>query len=139
MIKRLEEYFSDNIDVFVLLFGSYANDTAGSMSDVDIGIYFKHSVDLKYLGFLSATLEAKLEKKIDLIVLNDIEKKDPLFAFNILQNHRVLKVNDEDTYINFKTAVQLSYLEHKELIDQSMQDLHNRVHHNHFARRNYAS
>ena len=139
MIKRLEEFFLDNIEAFVLLFGSYADDTAGSMSDVDIGIYFEHSVDLKSLGFLSATLEAKLEKKIDLIVLNDIEKKDPLFAFNILQNHRVLKVNNEDMYINFKTVVQLSYLEHKELIDQSLQDLHSRIHDNHFAKRDYAS
>ena len=138
MIKRLEE-FLDDVEAFVLLFGSYANDTAGSMSDLDIGIYFKHRVDLKSLGFLSATLEAKLDKKIYLIVLNKIEKKDPLFASNILQNHRVLKINDENIYINFKTAVQLSYLEHKDLIDQSMQDLHSRIHNNHFAKRDHAS
>ena len=109
------------------------------MSDVDIGIYFKHRIDLKSLGFLTATLEAKLEKKIDLVVLNEIEKKDPLFAFNILQNHRVLKINNEDMYINFKTAVQLSYLEHKDLIDQSMRDLHDRIRDKRFSKRDYAS
>ena len=138
MIFKLKNFFKNSDESLILLFGSYANNKEHNLSDVDIGVFFKESVDLKKLGYLNATLEARLNKKIDIVVLNEIEKKDPLFAFNILENHIVLHQEDEAIYINFKTAVQLSYLDHKYLIDQGMRDIQRRINSNSFAERNYA-
>jgi len=138
MIFKLKNFFENCEESFVLLFGSYASKKEHSLSDVDIGLFFKEEIDLKKLGYLNATLEAKFNQKIDIVVLNDIEKKDPLFAFNILENHIVLNQQDEAVYINFKTAVQLSYLDHKYLIDQGMRDIQRRIDNNSFAKRNYA-
>lgn len=138
MIKKLAKYFNKSDEAFVLLFGSYANKEEGPLSDVDVGIYFKDGIDVKTLGFHNAMLEKVLGKKIDLISLNGIEKKDPLFAFNILQNHQLLHLTDEEAYINFKTSVQLSFLDNKALIEQNMRDLQRRINNNEFAKRNYA-
>ncbi len=139
MKKLLEDFFNSFDFDFVLLFGSYASQTPHELSDVDIGIYAKDSLELKELGFISATLEAKLGKKTDVVMLNDIEEKDPNFAFSILENHTLVDCKNEKKYIEFKTRAQISYLDHKKLIEQNILDIKKRLKSGDFARRNYAS
>jgi predicted nucleotidyltransferase len=124
----IEDFFknSDNYS-FVLLFGSYCNNNATENSDIDIGVYFKGSVDYMTLGYESAKLESLIDKKIDMIVLNNIYKKDPLFGFNVLSNHKVIVVNDEKSFISFKRQAQLYYLDHKPLIEMNKKALLNRI------------
>ena len=90
LINKLQNYFKGNNFSFVLLFGSYANGSFKEGSDIDIGLYFDEDIDYLELGYHSAKLETILNKKVDLIPLNNIYKKDPLFTFEILNNHILL-------------------------------------------------
>jgi len=90
------------------------------------------------LGYMTAMLEKVLSKKVDIVLLNKIEQKDPNFAFSILENHKTLVVKNQERYIAFKTRVQLSYLDHKELIEQNLHGVQKRLESDNFARRNYA-
>ncbi len=136
--KRLKVYFEQRDYAFVLLFGSYADGKENSMSDIDIGIYFNAKVDLMQAGYDAAMLGEELAKKIDMTILDDIEKKDPLFGFNVLSRHRVIALNDEEAYIRFKTDVQLSYLDHKPLIDANRSVFKERIKAGMIGERDYA-
>jgi predicted nucleotidyltransferase len=85
IIKKIKEYFKNSDYLFVLIFGSYAKNDFTNLSDIDIGIYFKDNPNYKEIGYHSLKLEELLNKKIDLIALNDIYKKNPLFSFEILK------------------------------------------------------
>ena len=137
MINKLKKYFENCDYDFVLLFGSYADGTNSSLSDIDIAVY-KKNLDLKDLGYDNAMLESLLKLKIDTVILNKLEQKNPLLAFNIIKNHQVLFLKSETNYINFKTRSQLSYLDHKPLLESNMRDLKNRIDTNTFAKRDYA-
>jgi predicted nucleotidyltransferase len=117
IIDQLKDYFKADDYSFVLLFGSYSDGREKSTSDVDVGIFYDKDIDYKDLGFHTAILETKIGKKIDMIVLNDMYKKDPLFAFEILKRHIPILINDEDSYISFKTSSQLYFLDHKPFIE----------------------
>jgi len=138
MIKTLQTFFQEYNFDFVLLFGSAATNTMHEMSDIDIGIFTTEKIPLKEIGYITAILESKLNKKVDICLLHTIEKKDPNFAFSILKNHKPITLNDEKNYIDFKTKVQLAYLDHKELIEANFTSLKNRLENGSFARRNYA-
>ncbi len=148
-MKTKEENYTNNIDIiqayfktkhyaFVLLFGSYANHTFSKQSDIDLGIYFNGKIDYMTLGYDTAELESLLGKKVDVVALNDIYKKDSLFAFNILENHTVILMHDEKKYIDFKTSAQLYYLDRKELIEMNHKALRKRIETNTIGERNFA-
>ena len=139
LVKTLKEFFKEKNFSFVLLFGSYSDGSNGEHSDVDIGLFFEGDVDYMEVGYLSAKLEEKLGKKIDMIVLNDIYKKDPLFAFKILERHTPILVNDEESYISFKTSSQLYYLDHKSLIQMNEKAFLNRIKNDKIGERNFVT
>jgi predicted nucleotidyltransferase len=139
IIDQLKDYFKDDDYSFVLLFGSYRDGTQKSTSDVDIGLFYGKDIDYKDLGFRTAMLESKIGKKIDMIILNDIYKKDPLFAFEILDNHTPLLINNEDSYITFKTSSQLYFLDHKPLIETNEKALLNRIKNDKIGERNFVT
>jgi predicted nucleotidyltransferase len=137
-LDLLKDFFKDRDNyAFILLFGSQSSDSASENSDVDIGLFFKDSVDYMALGYESAKLESLLNKKIDMIVLNDIYKKDPLLSFEILSSHNVLLLNDEDSFISFKRSSQLSYLDHKPLIKMNQKALLDRIEANMIGERSF--
>lgn len=82
-----------------LFYCSHSDGKENSMSDIDIGIYFKGKVDSKQVGFDTAMLEKQFSKKIDITILNGIEKKDPLFGFNVLSWHRLIVLNDDILFL----------------------------------------
>jgi len=139
LLMQLKHFFADKTYPFVLLFGSYSDATFNEMSDVDIGIFYANDVDYKDLGYTIAMLETEIDKKVDMIALNDIYKKDPLFAFKILQNHTPLLMNDEKAYIAFKTASQLYYLDHKPLIAMNERMFAQRIENNQIGERNFVT
>ena len=139
LYDRLKDYFKESPYSFVILFGSYAKGTANAASDVDIGVYFDGEADLLDMGYRSEILGSIVDKKIDMIALNDIPRKNPLLAFEILDNHTPLLVNNEDDYINFKTASQLSYLDHLDLIESNRNALLGRLRENKFGDRNFVT
>ena len=136
--QSLKTFFEDRNYCFVLIFGSYSDNSYGTSSDIDIGVFFESEVDYMTLGYQSAMLESKLGKKIDIIVLNDLYKKDPLFAFQILENHTPVVVKNQKCFVSFKTSCQLYYLDHKHLIDINKKALQKRIKNNKIGERNFA-
>jgi len=138
MFTKLQDFFAEYDFDFVLLFGSFVNGTTHELSDVDIGIYSLNDIKLQELGYMTAMLEKEINKKVDIVLLNKIEQKDPNFAFSVLENHKTLVVKNQEFYVAFKTRVQLFYLDHKELIEQNLRGVQKRLESDNFARRNYA-
>ena len=102
-IKKLEEILSKyDFIQFALLFGSHANGKANYLSDIDIAIETDRELDLLTYRDIISTLESFYGKNIDLVITNDLYKKNPKIAFNITDNHKVVFVKEKNRYIDFK-------------------------------------
>ena len=110
-----------------LLFGSYAKGIAKSMSDIDIAIQTREEMDLFTIGEIIANIESAIERRVDLVVLNDLYKKAPLLAFNIYQKHKVLFIKDKEAYDSFKENALHFYLDFKHIIDEQNRAFSQRV------------
>ena len=106
--KLLEPY--DFID-FALLFGSYAKGKQTFLSDIDIAIFTNRSIDLFEQGNLISLLEENLNKKVDLVLLNNLEKNDAKMAFNIVSNHKVILNRSNKKYVDFKADTYKYYFD----------------------------
>jgi len=129
----------DNNIVFALVFGSQANNgQANRLSDVDIGIFTKDDIPLLRMGRIVAALEKVLKKEVDLVVLNDLYKRKPNFAFQVISSAKLLFTRDEDLFVEFKKNVFLYYLDTKPLIDMVKAAMNKRIEAGAFGERNYA-
>ena len=137
IIDTVTTYFKNKNYSFVLLFGSYNSNSFSEHSDVDIGIYFPEKISYMTLGYDIAQLESLLEKKVDIVVLNELYKKDSLFAFKILENHSPLVLHDTKAYIDFKRKSQLYYLDRKNLVEMNSINLNDRIENNRIGERNF--
>ncbi len=137
IIVTVTTYFKNKNYSFVLLFGSYNSNSFSEHSDVDIGIYFPEKISYMDLGYDIAQLESLLEKKVEIVVLNELYKKDSLFAFKILENHSPLVLHDTNAYIDFKRRSQLYYLDRKNLVEMNSINLNDRIENNRIGERNF--
>ena len=128
----------DSNIVFALVFGSRANGKANRLSDVDIGIFTKIDISLLGLGRIVSALEKVVGKEVDLVVLNDLYKQKPNFAFQVISSAKVLFTRDEDLFVYFKKNVFLYYLDVKPLIDMVKANINKRIETGAFGERNYA-
>ena len=71
----IKEYFAESPYAFVLLFGSCADGSENPMSDVDIGLFFDGDINVREAGYDAAKLGEKLNRRVDVTILNYIEKK----------------------------------------------------------------
>jgi predicted nucleotidyltransferase len=127
----------DNNIVFALVFGSRASGKANQFSDVDIGIFTKNDISLLGLGRIVSALEKIGKKEVDLVVLNDLYKRKPNFAFHIISSAKLLFTKDEDLFVNFKKNVFLYYLDAKPLIDMVKAGVNKRIEAGAFGERNF--
>ncbi len=112
---------------FALLFGSYASGTQSILSDIDIAIYTSHPIDLLQQGNIISSLEERLEKKIDLVLLNGLEKENARMAFNIVDNHKIILNNKQEKYIDFKTNTYKYYFDLQPMYEIFDNDLRKRI------------
>jgi len=127
----------DNI-LFALVFGSAAKGKSNRLSDVDIGIYTTDEMPLLKLGRIVSGLEKIVKKKVDLVVLNDLFKRKPNFAFQVVSSGRLLFTKDKGAFTNFKKNVFLYYLDAGPLIKMMKASLERRIKTDRFGERNYA-
>ncbi|MGV6831484.1 MAG: type VII toxin-antitoxin system MntA family adenylyltransferase antitoxin [bacterium] len=125
-IESLDEVLKsyDFID-FALLFGSYARGTQKNLSDIDIAIYTNRSIGLLEQGDIISFLEDKFEKKIDLVLLNNLEKENAKMAFNIVNNHKIIFSRQKQKYIDFKANTYKYYLDLQpmyEMFDEALKE-----------------
>ena len=123
---------------FALVFGSTATGKGNRFSDVDIGIHTQEELSLPELGKIVAGLEKIVKKEVDLVVLNDLFKQKPYFAFQIVSTARLLFTNNLKEWVNFKRKVFLSYLDVKPMLDMMKASLEKRIRTGKFGERNYA-
>jgi predicted nucleotidyltransferase len=97
IIDRLYKYFCENQQIlFAYLFGSYADDTANDLSDIDVAVYYDKSKyrmleSEQYLS-MKMELEGLLKKDVDIIVLNEAK---PFLKSRIINKH--IKIFSRDT------------------------------------------
>ena len=131
----LEQYSS--ID-FALIFGSFTSGKMSRKSDLDLGIFTVESIDLILLGRMIVDLEKITNLKVDLIELNNLYKKSPLFAYQIVTNHKILFSRDNKRYIDFKRRTFLYYFDTEKLRESVNSTFYKRISSKKFGKRNYA-
>jgi hypothetical protein len=123
---------------FALLFGSHAEKRAGRLSDVDVGIYISRDLPLIERGRMIAGLEAVLTCDVDIVLLNDSYKANPVFAFEILNNCKLLFVRDREKFIDFKKNALQYYMDTQPLRKMVEAALKTRLQSNRFGVRGNA-
>lgn len=136
---KIADFLKGNNNIlFALVFGSSAKGKSNKLSDVDIGIYTANELPLLELGKITSGLEKIVKKKVDLVVLNELFKRKPNFAFQVVSSARLLFTKDKGAFTNFKKNVFLYYLDARPLIEMMKASLERRIKTNHFGERNYA-
>lgn len=124
--------------VFVYIFGSYSTNIANFNSDIDLGVYTKTSFDLLTLGHIIYEIEKVIDKKVDLIELNDLFKKNPLLAYEIVTKGKTLFCKKHNDLINFKRMTYQNYFDTIELRKEINSKFYQRINTKRFGDRNYA-
>lgn len=110
-----------------LLFGSYASGTQNRLSDVDIALHVNKEIDLFAIGEIISDLETTLDKKVDLVILNELYKKSPLLAYNIYKNHKPIFIGDIEQYKGFKINSLHYFMDFKHVIDEQNDAFRQRI------------
>lgn len=104
---------------FAYLFGSFAKKTFDNQSDIDIAIYIDEKFNLFDTKLkIHHALEIKLDREIDIVVLNKI--KNFHLLQDIFDNHLLLKDSIEDDRVMFELTKQheiFDYFEFKRMLD----------------------
>jgi len=127
-VESVEEILKsyDYID-FALLFGSYARGNQRELSDIDIAIFTRRPIDLLEQGDIISSLEERLEKKIDLVLLNGLEKENAKMAFNIIDNHQIIFSKKQQQYIDFKVNTYKYYFDLEPMYEMFDNTLRERI------------
>jgi len=133
-----QELGKSNFIVFALLFGSFAESRATRISDIDIGIHTNRDVSPLEIGEIVARLEKITALKVDLIILNDLYKKKPSLAFEIVSNGQLLLCQEQEKFIEFKKNTFLYYLDTAPLRHAVDRHFRERLNENRSGERNYA-
>jgi predicted nucleotidyltransferase len=100
VVDEIRSYFETRHEVAaVYLFGSYGRGEPRASSDVDVAVVFAEGCarDAVACGFYRAEyvadLEDRLQRRVDVI---DLERVDPVLAFSVLTEGRVILERDVD-------------------------------------------
>ena len=86
------------------------------------------------IGSIIAQLEEATNKKIDLIVLNGLQTKNPLLAYNIVGQCDVLINRDPEEFETFKVRSYMSYFDFEPIIAAQNQKLIERLNNGNFGK-----
>ena len=119
--SALQNYFN-SLDMVLLayLFGSYARDQAGPLSDVDIAVLLAGDPDAKRcfemrLQLIGGVMDLLHFNDVDVIILNQA----PLaLRYRVLRDGALLYCRDEQTRITFTARTVSEYLDFKPVIER---------------------
>lgn len=132
----LEDYFSKREDVgFVCLFGSFVS--SERFRDIDIGVFFNPVPDLIRFGSMQSEVHQLVGYKVDLVILNDLYKKKPDFAYQIVTDGELLMSNDRDGYVQYKSKAWGYYFDTAYLREKVNAAFSRRMKSSKFGSRNY--
>ena len=90
--------------VFVILFGSRATEKSIENSDIDLAIFLDCNSDTERFEkkcFLNSKLSAITKRKVDVVILNDVQNN--YLLLDILKEGKVILNKDEDLHFKFET------------------------------------
>lgn len=134
-VRPLEQY--DFIET-ALLFGSYAEGSENKLSDIDIAILTTREISLLELGRLTAYLEGIFKREIDIVVLNNLQIKNPVLAHEIATKGKLLFCRDMEKFIAFKTQAIITFMDTAPLREAVNRAIRRRLKNGRFGDRNYA-
>jgi hypothetical protein len=123
--RQLARIFKKQKVVFAYLFGSQAKGTAGSLSDIDIAVYFDDEVaaaerfDLR-LEVLGELTDLYKTDRVDLVVLNDTPH---LLAHRILKEGLLVFSDNDKMRLEYEVKAVLEYLDWKPYLDKYTQEV----------------
>lgn len=103
--QLLEDYFTKQDDIeFVLLFGSLASGRITPMSDIDVAVYFngaRNTLELadRQIDITCTIMRLCKINRVDVVILNAAH---PFLKFQVVKYGRLLYVNNEKAYYQFK-------------------------------------
>lgn len=121
--------------IFTYLFGSFVQ--KDTFRDIDIGIYVNPYPDMIHFGMMQSELDDLLESKVDLILLNDIFAKDPVFGHQVITNGELLFCRDTHLHVEYKSKVFRRYFDTVYLREMMAQAFTQRLESEKFGMRNY--
>ena len=118
MIK-IEEFQNEIISLcrekgvrIAYLFGSYVQDTANPLSDIDIAILLSNQKRQDYqelrLFFVNGFMKILHQNSLDVVLLNEAH---PALRFSIVKNGKLLYSDDEKVRIGFESQTIIDYLD----------------------------
>lgn len=121
-----------------ILFGSFAEGKENKMSDIDIGIVAIKDLSLIEIGLVASRIEMSLKRRVDIVILNDLYRKNPLLAYEILSKGNILFCRNQERLIELKTNTILSFIDTAQLREAVNNALKERMKSGRFGDRNYA-
>lgn len=119
----------------IYLFGSYATNKVGPLSDVDIAVLFGFQVPAekyfdKQLDLIGRAAQALHTDEVDVVILN---QAPALLAYQVIRERKVLFCRDEVSRVTFEAKAIDRYLDEKPMRDLIYQALIRRIKEGRFA------
>lgn len=132
----IREYLMQQEEVvFAWLFGSFVNNK--TWRDIDVAIYTRNKPELIRLGTMQTELSGLTGHEVDLIHLNNLAKKNPAFAYEIVTRGELLFSDDPQLHRQYKQNVLLYYFDTAYLRERVDQAFTGRLESKKFGQRNY--
>nr|WP_321496866.1 nucleotidyltransferase domain-containing protein [uncultured Methanolobus sp.] len=114
LLPLLREFFLKEESVeLAYLFGSVAEDTAGPLSDVDIGVYLSETLTekeriYKRIDLINELSDLLRSDKLDLLVVNDAS---PVLSFEVIRPNVTIFSRDENLRVDVECRIMSVYLD----------------------------
>lgn len=90
---------------FTIFFGSRATGNNFPFSDTDIALYVDKPMSYLERGAMIYELEEKYKTDVDLVILNEVIEENPLLAYNIITQGKLIEYDDYNQYAEVKTKI----------------------------------
>ena len=125
--EELKQIITDYSVDFVIIFGSLVKGNFREDSDIDIAIHLQRDLELLEIGDIVSRLETKLEKSVDIVILNNLYKMDPVMAFEIISKGMPIYLINKEKFVEFKYRTFIEYMDTEYLRKMMDRDLKERI------------
>lgn len=113
--------------LFSYLYGSYARNRTGPLSDIDIAFFFKRNLDKNRRDSIKTKIESELtdlvNREVNAIDLNDTNSLTPLLEKEIIYEGKLIFSKDEASRAHFESIAISEWLDwepYQKFYDQSI-------------------
>lgn len=134
-VPILAAFASSRADIRMLLvFGSRARGDYTEKSDIDIGILYENVPDLLAQGADASEIEYRTGYETDIVILNNLYNDWPEFAYNIVCEAKVLQVQTEKIWDEYRIRAYTSWFDFQDIAERSRKSLTERINNGNFGR-----